>query len=440
MLLVLDACRADRFGAYGFERPTSPAFDALAAEGDSALFRRHFAQAPHTRASTASLFTGVYPFQHGVFNEDDLTPELKGKDRYRGRKVADGYETLAERFAAGGYRTFGATTNPVIAGKDGYAQGFSRYDDPAQTGKNENDVELVDRAVADLAADASPAFAYVHTTGCHSPTRPEQRDPDYFARYAAGVDEAALNRKGVDPGSRKFKWAVREGKVKLDARGVAYVSTVYEAVLAKVDREIVARAIEGLKKAGLYDRTLLAVTADHGEELYDHGGVAHGRTVWNEVLHVPLVVKFPKGAKPAGLPAAIERVTQTIDLYPGLVRAAGLEPGAGIAGHDPFGIDGERRESEIAFAQAPGTWSLLDWPLKVVVLEKQRRAQLYDLAADPGETRDLAAERGDELRRLVRLGEALQKALPKLGADLPEGELELDPEMIEQLRSLGYIQ
>ncbi len=437
LILVLDACRADRFGAYGFERPTTPAFDALAAEPESVLFERQLAQAPHTRASTASLFTGVYPFQHGVYNEDDLSAELKGAGRVRGRKITERYETLAERFAAGGYRTAGLTSNPVISGRDGYAQGFGTYVDPVKNERPASDVELVERGVAFLAEAESAAFAYVHTSGCHNPTPAERRDEEYFARFGAAFDEAALAKAGVDPGARRFKWAVREGKVRLDAVGVDYLETVYQAVLRKVDRESVARVVAELKRSGLYERTLLVVTADHGEELYDRGDIAHGRTVWNEVVHVPLAVKFPRGARPAGLPARVARVTQTIDLYPGLLKAAGLEPAPGVAGHDLFD---PAAKNAIAYAQAPGVWSLLDFPLKVVVFEKRRRAELYDLAADWGERSDLAASRSDDLRRLVRLGEGLQKALAKLGAAEPEGDLALDPEMIEQLRSLGYIQ
>ena len=218
---------------------------------------------------------------------------------------------------------------------------------------------------------------------------------------------------------------------------MAHLSAVYEAVLRKSDEDNIARMVDGLRRSGLYDRTLLVVTSDHGDELYDHGGLEHGRTLWNEVLHVPLVVKFPKGARPASLPARVERVTQSIDLYPGLLGAVGIEPAKGIAGHDLFA---DTARTEVAYSQAPGLWSLVDFPYKAIVLERRKRAELYDFAADPRETTDLAATKSDELRRLVRLGEGLRKALPKLGASTPEGELALDPETIEQLRSLGYIQ
>jgi arylsulfatase A-like enzyme len=435
LVAVVDACRADKFGAYGFERPTTPEFDALAAEPDSVLFSKQFSQAPHTRASTASLFTGVYPFQHGVFNEDDLTPQLRDGGRYRGRLVAEAYDTLAERFSAGGYRTLATTSNPVIAGRFGYDQGFDEYHDPGKSVPT--DEALVDEAVAFLARSPAPGFVYVHATGCHNPIEPERRDADYLARFGGGYDQAAMAERGLDPASPKLKFVLRKRRQQLDTETVGYLNTTYESLVRHIDRTVVARLVAGLRQGNLYDRTLLVITSDHGEELLEHGEYTHGRSVWNEVLHVPLVVKFPRDRKPARLPAKVERVTQTVDLYPGLLRAAGLEVGAGISGHDLFDPDAKR---ELAYAQAPGVWALIDYPNKVVVSERARRARLFDLAADPRERADQAQSRPDELRRLVRVGEGLRELLPKIGAAQAESELTLDPATIEQLRSLGYIQ
>jgi arylsulfatase A-like enzyme len=435
LVAVLDACRADKFGAYGFERPTTPEFDALAAEPDSALFLKQFSQAPHTRASTASLFTGVYPFQHGVFNEDDLTPKLKDGGRYRGRVVAEAYDTLAERFSAGGYRTLATTSNPVIAGRFGYSQGFDEYRDPGKSVPT--DEELIDQAVEFLAGASRPGFVYVHVTGCHNPIEPERRDAEYLARFGGEFDAAALVKRGLDPASPKLKFVLRKQRQKLEPAAVGYLHLVYESLVRHIDRTVVARLVAGLRRSDLYDRTLVVITSDHGDELLEHGDYTHGRSVWNEVLQVPLVVKFPKAGKPARLPARVERVTQTVDLYPALLRAAGLEVGEGISGHDLFDPDAQR---ELAYAQAPGVWTLIEFPSKVIVSERARRARLFDLAADPRERADQAQERPDELRRLVRVGEGLRELLPKVGAAQAESELTLDPETIEQLRSLGYIQ
>ena len=133
----------------------------------------------------------------------------------------------------------------------------------------------------------------------------------------------------------------------------------------------------------------------------------------------------------------MSRVTQAIDLYPGLLGAAGIAAPAGLAGRDLFD---PAATPGVAFTQAPGSWALIDWPLKAVVFDDPPRAALFDLAADPLEQHDLAATRRRELARLVQLGEGLQRVLPKLGATAAEGEVTLDPETLEQLKSLGYIQ
>jgi choline-sulfatase len=274
VVLELDACRADKVGAYGFERPTTPRLDALAADPDAALFEWQIVQAPHTKASTASLFTGVYPFQHGVVAIDDLTSVLKHGGFYNGRRVAADYQTIAETFTAAGYRSY---ANPHIAHlteKAGFAQGFGTFLDPAIRENRGSDEEQVDRLLQFLAESDAPAFAYVHVIGCHNPFPDERRDPDYMARYGGGFDVAALAARGVAPERRQFKWAIRTGELQLDEEAVRFVHTVYEATLRRVDRVTVGRLVDGLKAAGSYDRTLLVVSADHGEELYDHGGYA----------------------------------------------------------------------------------------------------------------------------------------------------------------------
>lgn len=436
LILALDACRADKFSAYGLERPTTPAFDALAAEPESVLFEWQIVQAPHTKASTASLFTGVYPFQHGVVARDDLTEVLSRGGSYGGRHVLESYQTLAESFSAAGYRTYAHPHIGHLTAKSGFAQGFGEFLDPARRANRGADEAKIDRVVDYLGAADQPAFAYVHLFGCHNPFPHARRDADYFARYGAGFDEAALTARGVEVGEQRVKWAVREGRLRLDQEAVDYLNAVYESVLRRVDRTAVARLVDGLRAAGVFDRTLLVVTADHGEELYEHGGYAHGATVWNEVVRVPLVVKFPRGARPA-LPRRVSRVTQAIDLYPGLLRAVGVEPPPGLAGRDLF--DPAALPAPV-FTEAPGSWALIEWPLKVVVFASPPRAALFDLAADPLEKRDLAAERRRDLSRLVRLGEGLQSLLPRQGAAVPQSEVVVDPETLEELKSLGYIQ
>jgi arylsulfatase A-like enzyme len=133
----------------------------------------------------------------------------------------------------------------------------------------------------------------------------------------------------------------------------------------------------------------------------------------------------------------VSRVTEAIDLYPSLANAAGIVPPAGLSGHDQFDPGAK---PGIAYSQAPGSWSLIEWPWKLVVFEQPARAAIFDLAHDAHELHDLAAEHSRELRRLLALGESLQKVLPRVGGAQPESAQTIDPETVEELKSLGYLQ
>lgn len=428
---MLDSCRADKIGAYGFPGPTTPHLDALAADPDAILYRWHFSQAPHTKASTASLFTGAYPFQHGVIVEDLLSEIELRSGRYREKLLAPEYETLAESLHAAGYRTMASVRIGHLTESSGFAQGFDRF-----LGSDEklSDRRAQEAALDFLAETPEPAFAYVHLRACHNPFPPAMRDEAYAARQAGRFDEQALLAAGIDPASAEFKPRVRSGAILPDGGQIAYLHAVYESVVRRVDERLVGPLIAGLRQRGLYDRTLLVVSADHGEELVDHGSYAHGHSVWNEVARVPLVVKLPRGDRLPSLAKQVESATQAIDLMPSLLRFVGVDPPSGCNQADLFRT-GFR--SGPVFTQAPGSWAVVDLPWKAIVREPASAA-LFDLAADPGELRDLAPLRPDELRRLVRLGETLQAELPRAGQSLgPESGL--SESKIEELRSLGYI-
>jgi arylsulfatase A-like enzyme len=446
VIVVVDALRADHLSCYGHPRPTSPSIDALAARGTR--FAQAVSPAPWTLPAMATLWTGLLPSVHGAMRASDMHAWIEGRPNFRPTSVLDDSRTtLAEVLRAHGVATAAFVAGSYPSAVFGMNQGFETFVDRGLFGPRMQ----VEALWSWLDATPHPRFfAYLHVMSVHSPYEPPT--PDLRAmppgEQGAAVSAALVEERrrwtelAFDPeyaGAIDGSWQTLQQIKRLGLPpppDLAHLVALYDQGIRYTDHWI-GELAAGLEARGLAGTTLLIITADHGEELGDHGGIAHGRTVWNEVLHIPLAVKFPKGGRPAALPARIERVTQTIDLYPGLLRAAGLEPGPGIAGHDPFA---PAARQEIAFAQAPGIWSLLDFPLKVVVFEKKRRAALFDLVADRGEKVDLAAARGDELRRLVRLGEGLQKVLPKLGAAEPESDLALDPEMVEQLRSLGYIQ
>ena len=187
-----------------------------------------------------------------------------------------------------------------------------------------------------------------------------------------------------------------------------------------------------LRASGLYDDTLIILTADHGEELYDHGGYAHGHALWEEVVHVPLIVKFPRGGKPAGLGREVDQVTQSIDLLPSLLALAGEQADDTLSGTDIF--NGTPRD--MAYCETRGAWMLVQGDRKLI---QGDHAGLFDLARDPGERHDLTAAELPRVASMLKAADALVRMLATGPHTAPVVEDELDQEALDALRSLGYL-
>lgn len=425
LIYVLDACRADRIGAYGYQRPTSPTIDSLAADPDAVVYTRHYVAGNWTKPVTASLFTGKYVYQHGITN---LQSEV-AESRYRAEVLADEFVTLAERFRDAGYATYGLVTSPHLAPAYGFAQGFDEYFDPetlkvGDLGRNARLIDLIE------SRGSSPYFAYVHQNACHNPFRPEDRDPEFMAEFGFDYDEKAREKASIDFTTSKINHAISNGEIQLTAEDTRFLSLIYDAKLRKVDREVVSSMIAGLRSLERWDRTLFILTADHGEELYEHRGYTHGHALWEEVIHVPLIVKFPAGMRPPNLPKRVDALTTVVDLYPTLLELLGQPIPDGLLGRSIF----DSLKGGLIFSQGEENWAVIRGKEKLIV-EGDGRKLLFDLETDPKESRDLAAARPERLRDLVALVEAAR--VDAFGA--PETETELSPEVIERLRSLGYL-
>jgi arylsulfatase A-like enzyme len=430
LVVALDACRADKIGAYGFERETTPVLDALAASGDSTLFRGHHVQATWTKPSTASLFTGQWVHDHGVVAGEGA-PSTREK-AFRTQVLPASATTLAERLHAAGIATVGVVKSVHLAPKEGFAQGFDRY----ELMRKASDVERVDRLLEMIAAAPPRFFAYAHLMGCHNPFPPRDRDPEYLARYGTRYDEDARRAAGVDFRRASIKFAIRDGKVRLEPADIEFLHRIYEAKLRQTDRHSVARLLDGLRRIGRYDDTLVFVTADHGEALWDHPGTySHNGVLFEEVLHVPLIVKFPAGRRPAKLGASVDGLSRSIDLAPTILAwlAIGL-PEMELPGRNLFAEEAPR----FALAEDEAAFALLEGGEKLLSTASGDR--LFDLVADPAESRDLAAERSRRVTELLDRAAALRG---RRGPTLTGGaivEEPLDPETLEELRSLGYVQ
>lgn len=418
VVVVIDTLRADHLGLHGYARATSPAIDLWARRG--VVFERALSPAPWTLPAMASLLTGRWPSAHGAGSRD------READWAQARLLGPELPTLAAELGRAGFRTGAVVNNVFMAPSLGLARGFATYDyRPAGVGRGRRAAEVVDAGLAWLDAQPKDArvFLLMHV---FDPHLPYDAPAPYAGRFSAQFAATAL-RPAQPQDVRRRLPALGEGER-------AFLTAAYDEEIASTDAEL-GRLFAGLEARGRFERALVILTADHGEELFDHGGFEHGHATWQEVLRVPFVAWAP------GLRARRETVpVSLVDVMPTALEAAGVaRPTSDGTSLWPLLTRGTRPGPRLLAAEGtlrrPERRALLSWPLKLVTQEEQGRRELYDLARDPGETRDLAPERRAEVDRLASLLERLLAARRAR----PAAEGALSPEESEELRALGYV-
>jgi arylsulfatase A-like enzyme len=421
LFLTVDTLRADRLGEYGYkERATSPRIDELL--GGGVRFEQASAQRSSTWPSLASLLTGLYPQAHGVVEN--------------GYGFPDDLPTLPKILHGSGYRTGAFLSNMCQANHQG-------WDAFACSGGQ--DGKTIRRAVewAQGQGGDKPFFLWVHLFGGHGP-------------YYNGGDHAD---RVLDPGYEgpvgPKKWMLNRimtEKVALGPRDVRHLDALYDAAVMGTDR-LSGSLLDGLRAAGKLDKTLIVFTADHGEELYDHNGyLYHSCSVYQTGLHVPLGITAP-GLLPAG--ARVPQTVESIDVLPTVLGLLAVKPPAEMHGRSlvPYlERPGEGGRGKPAFSEYGSTkirtvvqdhWKLIQNPdgIDPVCIPDAPpghypigKAELYDLAADPMETKNLAAERPEVVAELSRL---IQRRFAGI-ANRAQGQ-ELSEGLKEELKSLGYV-
>ncbi|MGH6899169.1 MAG: sulfatase [Geminicoccaceae bacterium] len=438
LFMVLDACRADKLSAYGFERETAPGIEALARDPDATLFRRHYANATWTKPSTASLFTGMFVHEHGMFKPWRPTQDDNTGRSFATQMLSDEIETMAEMFAEEGYYTFAATGGHHIDRQFGFAQGFDEYVVP---GLQRARMWVTDAFIRSIEGNY---FGYMHLTGCHQPFPPRVRHEGYMATYGVDYAEAERIAQGVDFTTTEIMGPLNEGSLKLTDDDLRFLNLIYEAQMRWMDEEFVQPLLATLKETGRYDNTLIIVTADHGEALYEHQGYAHaGDLVWEEVVHIPLIVKFPKSMRPPALSNEVEELTSSVDLLPALAALLGRAAPEQARGAPIFGgtfvssILIEGHACPPALDDCLVSWAVLKDRYKLI--ERRGEALLFDLERDPLERNSIAEDRPELVVELRAAAAELRSGSTTdfLARDV---ETEIDDDAVRALRGLGYIQ
>jgi arylsulfatase A-like enzyme len=425
LVVLVDALRPDRLGIYGYTRPTSPNLDALAHEGW--VFTNAIASAPWTKPSVASLFTSLYPRQHGISKASWGHRDEQGITRVQ--LLSNRLITLAEVMANAGYRTGAFGFNNNVMPELGFAQGFETYE--MQIGGRPRAREINRHFMEWLSDSQDGFFAYLHHLDVHWP----YRTPAPFAGLYAG------KQPDVDYNSTKFaewietKYRKRHGPLKLETGTVQHMSDAYDEGIQFVDTEL-GHLFRELKARGLYDNTLIIVTADHGEEFLEHGYLLHSHSLYDELLRVPLIIKFPCPG-PNCAPRTIAEQIELIDLMPTILSAVGSNVPRDVVGRDLTSVKAPKRE--FAFSEMGDRIALRTNQFKFIYNLESLTEELYDLQTDPNEQKNLAKEDRDLTATFVdRMFQWLAEIEAKAAT---EGkEVIADENMLEKLRSLGYIE
>ena len=424
VLISLDTLRADHLSAYGYERRTSPVLDELAEDG--VLFEQFIQNGGGTLPSHLTMLTSLHPITHGVQPSN-------------GKSLAPSHQTLAERLHEAGYHTAAFTDAGWMRAKFGFAQGFDVFDEAA--GHLE---KILPKAEGFLRDNADrPFFLFLHTYDIHSQ---EEGQP-----YGCpGGYEQEFWPEGVDfDGCRDGRcatellhWAnesMEAGTLEVEelftSEEVETLRAGYDGCIRYADEQV-GRLLDQLRELDLYDRTLVIVTSDHGEEFLEHGRFLH-RTGGYEVLaHIPLIVKLPYSTLQG---QRVRHLTAMVDLMPTVLDLVGVEgPAEQMQGRSLV----EAMQNDAPVRQATHLY-------RVLRTERwkyfgQQQGKLYDLSTDPDEQVDLLESYELDPRLVAMLDglvaedHQLREQLAAQASD--EGSaVTLSEQEIRELKALGYL-
>lgn len=429
VLVVIDTLRADRLGSHGYARPTSPVLDALAERGRR--FVRAYSAGPWTLPGTASILTGASPPEHGVGATSAMA-------------LAHALDTVAEVAQRQGVRTAGFAMNPLISAGNGFDQGFDRFETGRWTGAPEAEAAWHDW-IAGLGDEQF--FLYVHLVEPHFPYTPSAE-----ACEALGIAPAApLDQRDLRPLLQAWYEQGAGDWVELEALARRQ-SELYDAEVWDADAAV-GRLLDSLEARGVLDETVVCVTSDHGEEFLEHGWAQHDAQLWDESVHVPLLLAGP------GVPMA-SRAFEPIEnrhLAGTLLALGGLEGPEGTTSRNledldqmavlraegAFGIQTDgwwpdplgRRLTRLGQAHAlrRGPWQLISCPNSEPP-GAPSITRLHHVARDPEQSWDLSSEQPLQVREMQEDIEAwLQEGLERRPEAMPSLEA-----VQRLLQALGY--
>jgi arylsulfatase A-like enzyme len=396
VFVSFDALQAAHVGSLGYPRNVTPTIDGIAKQ--SVSFTHAYSVASWTVPASMTWFTGVFPSEHRMVNKFALyTPDQQKPAKLK--ELAPNLITLAEVLKKNGYATGGFTGNAGVSGGFGYEAGFDTYQH--EFSKFGSFEWSMPRALKWLEANKHKKFfLFLHGYDCHGQYSPAEGydrrfvEKGYDNRYTgSGIEQEILREEGLT-----------NGKLSLRDADVKFWRAVYDEKIQRADARF-KQFLDAFEKLGVSDRTLFVLTSDHGTEVYEHRRMDHGFTLYDEQLHVPLIVKLPGRSEER----RIDHRVSSVDVMPTIlelldVDAAGVKEqfrGTSLVpaihgtppNRDCFSETDYREYTFKRSIISPDGWKL------IATMESKRR-ELFDLNTDPGELNDVSGRHPERVREL----------------------------------------
>ena len=422
VLVSIDSLRADHVHCYGYPRPTSPTLDRLAAEG--VRFATAYSVSSWTLPAHATMLTGRYPLSHGAIEAT--------------RRISPQVPSLAAQLGEQGFKTGGFVSYEFLRRRYGFHVGFDHYDDfttdlntEAEERKARTGPILNQQVIPWIEAHRDqPFFLFVHYFDVHwDYDPPPPYDTMFDAQYEGPDLRPFLDNPAIHPGMPK--------------RHLDHLIALYDGEI-RFNDDVLREVVDSLDRLGIGQDTLLIITSDHGDEFFEHGDTGHTNTLYDEVIWIPLIVRWPKGI-PGG--RSVDLPVSLVDLAPTVYGLLGLDPPAGLEGRSlvPLLLGGQLPATPIyahlTSRKRPNNWAMVrTGSLKYLQHLRMPRAELYDLNVDSleqksrlpsGESRPLA----DSLFTWLQQEWEDYRELSRNGLDIV-----IDDSNTKKLRALGYIE
>lgn len=424
ILISIDTLRADHLGCYGYSRNTSPNIDSFAK--DNILFENCFVHEPSTAPSHMSMLTGLYPVTHGV-------------SRRSAHALDKSTKTLAEILKSEGYRTFGFVRKcEQLRPEFGFARGFDVYKEKDYTAESQNKA-----IVKQLKKNKNKKlFLFLHYYDVHSDwdklpydvPAPYQKMfyPDYKGDFTGGEGKFFAS---------EYLSYVNRDNIMLKEDDLKYITALYDGGIAYTDKYL-GDLFGILKKLGLYDKSMIILTSDHGEEFQGHGFMMHDNPFYyDELMHVPMIIKLP-GTDVEG--KVVTRLVENIDIMPSILEVLGVKNAPRMQG-DSFvklieNPQANWKDFVFGYSVKHGPRAFIRnsrWKLVAADIRKEDQFKVFDLSNDPGEKFDIKGNPDDVTEQLqTKLLERYME-IEKAGT---QKEVTITSEQLKILKSLGYVE